>query len=84
MNERTMMKTLENPSYNPDALLDHVIEKLNLKNDAALARLLKVAPPVLSKIRHKRLSIGPAMLLRLHDVTDMPARELRALAKMSE
>lgn len=46
------------PSYDPNALLDALMEKLRLKNDAALCRLLEVAPPVISKIRHKRLPLA--------------------------
>ena len=30
-------------TYNPDNLLDSLIERLNLKNDAALSRALEVA-----------------------------------------
>ncbi len=42
-------------AYDPNNLLDTLIEKLHLKNDAALSRALEVAPPVISKIRHRRL-----------------------------
>ena len=35
-------------NYDPNHLLDSLIEKLNLKNDAALSRALEVAPPVIS------------------------------------
>ena len=35
--------------YNPNRLLDTLIENLRLKNDAALSRALEVAPPVISK-----------------------------------
>ena len=45
-------------TYNPDRLLDAIIVKLHLKNDAALSRALEVAPPVISKIRHRTLPIG--------------------------
>eukprot|EP01030_Chromulinospumella_sphaerica_P007478 gene7478-7311_t len=33
--------------YNPNRLLDTLIENLRLKNDAALSRALEVAPPVI-------------------------------------
>lgn len=65
--------------YNPDNLLNALIEKLELKNDAALARLLEIAPPLLSKIRHRRLPIGAALLIRMHEVSGLPVRELRNL-----
>lgn len=63
----------------PNLLLDALIEKLQLKNDAALSRILEVAPPVISKLRHRALPIGPTMLIRMHEVSDMGIREMRAL-----
>jgi hypothetical protein len=44
--------------YDPNNLLDTLIKHLHLKNDAALSRALEVAPPVISKIRHRRLPVG--------------------------
>ena len=66
-------------SYNPNHLLDSLIKKLQLKNDAALCRALEVAPPVISKIRHRRLPVGASMLIRMHEVSTMSVRELRDL-----
>ncbi|MFC7515078.1 hypothetical protein ACFQUU_08690 [Herbaspirillum sp. GCM10030257] len=71
---------LSSPTYAPDNLLDGLIERLNLKNDAALSRTLEVAPPVLSKIRHRRLPIGASLLVRMHDMTGLQLNELRTLA----
>lgn len=67
------------PEYDPDRLLDAMLEKLQLKNDAALCRALEVAPPVISKIRHRRLPVGASMLIRLHEVTDMSVAQLREI-----
>jgi hypothetical protein len=58
-------------NYNPNRLLDTLIENLRLKNDAALSRALDVAPPVISKIRHHRLPVG--------EVSDLSIRDLRYL-----
>jgi hypothetical protein len=69
----------ETAIYNPDRLLDAIIAKLKLKNDAALSRALEVAPPVISKIRHRTLPIGATILLRMHEVSDFSIRELKAL-----
>ena len=68
---------MKSKHYDPNKLIDGLIEKLNLKNHAALSRVLEVAPPVLSKIRHGRLPVGASLLIRMHDVTDIPIRELR-------
>jgi hypothetical protein len=65
--------------YDPDRLLDALIEKLQLKNDAALSRALEVAPPVISKIRHRRLPVGASLLIRMHEVSDLSIRDLRVL-----
>ena len=65
--------------YDPNRVLDAIIDKLRLKNDAALSRVLEVAPPVISKIRHNALPIGATILLRMHEVSDFSIRELRAL-----
>ena len=69
----------EEPSYDPNKVLDAIIEKLKLKNDAALSRALEVAPPVISKIRHRTLPIGATILLRMHEVSEFSIRELKAL-----
>lgn len=66
-------------TYDPDRLLDAVIKTLNLKNDAALSRALEIAPPVISKIRHRRLPVGASMLIRMHEVSDLSIRDLREL-----
>jgi hypothetical protein len=65
--------------YNPDNLLDTLIKHLQIKNDAALSRVLEVAPPVISKIRHRRLPVGASLLIRMHEVTGMSIKELRNL-----
>ncbi|WP_194723900.1 hypothetical protein [Noviherbaspirillum malthae] len=64
-------------TYDPNRLLDSVIEKLHLKNDAALARVLGVPAPVISKIRHARLPIGASLLIAMHEETGWSIRELR-------
>lgn len=63
---------------NPAPLLDAVIAKLRLKNDAALSRALDVSPPVISKIRHLVLPVGPSLLIRIHDVAGIGLDEQRS------
>jgi hypothetical protein len=65
--------------YNPNQLLDALIERLRLKNDAALCRALEVSPPMLSKVRHHRLPVSAALLIRMHEVSDLSIRDLRFL-----
>lgn len=66
-------------SYDPDRLLDKVSDRLNAKNDAALSRALEVAPPIISKIRHRHLQVSPFMLIRMHEMTNFSIKELRYL-----
>lgn len=66
-------------SYNPNTLLDALKSILKLKNDAALSRALEVAPPVLSKIRHNRLPISGALLIRIHEVSDLSVSDLQTM-----
>ena len=70
---------LEDRVYDPNRLLDTLIQHLNLKNDAALSRALEVAPPVISKIRHHRLPVGASLLIRMHEVSELSIKELRRL-----
>lgn len=72
-------QALTDPAGNGQ-LLDAVMAKLGLKNDAALAIALEVAPPVISKIRHGRLPVGATILIRMHELTDIAIRELKAIA----
>ncbi len=67
-------------SYDPDCLLDAIIEFLQLKNDADLSRALGVAPPVISKLRHRRIVIRASFLLRAYEATDISIAEMKALA----
>jgi len=75
----TSNKLEDQVAYDPNHLLDSLIEKLGLKNDAALSRALEVAPPVISKIRHRRLPVGASLLIRMHEVSDLSIRDLRIL-----
>ncbi|MES2934015.1 MAG: hypothetical protein V4805_11080 [Pseudomonadota bacterium] len=70
---------LHDPSYDPDHLFDTLIKQLGLKNDAVLSRVLEVAPPVISKMRHRTLPIGATLLIRMHEESGLSILELRRL-----
>ncbi|MFJ2990734.1 hypothetical protein ACIPF8_23000 [Collimonas sp. NPDC087041] len=72
-------KLEELATYDPNKLLDVLTHLLKLKSDAALAHALDTAPPVLSKIRHRRLPVGATLLIRMNEVSGLPIIELRAL-----
>jgi hypothetical protein len=71
-------KLLKN-AYDPNNLLDALTAHLSLKNDAALARALGVAPPVISKVRHRRLPVGASMLINMHEESKLSIRDLKKL-----
>ncbi|MQR00972.1 hypothetical protein [Glaciimonas soli] len=76
----TTVKKLDEPvTYDPCYLLDALIEKLQVKNDAGLCRRLGIQPPVISKIRHHRKPVGAAILIRMHEESDLTISELRTL-----
>lgn len=77
--EKSDRAPIRKRSVQPHRLLDALIAEMSLKNDAALARMLEVAPPVVSKQRLGKLPIGPSMLIRMHETTDIPIWKLRAL-----
>lgn len=74
-----MTSLMDKDTYEPGNLLDAVIERMSLKNDAALSRLLEVQPPIISKIRHRRLPVGASLLIRMHETTGLSIKELRSL-----
>jgi plasmid maintenance system antidote protein VapI len=74
-----MLKSKKQPVYDGAQLLDGVLAHLNLKNDAALGRVLEVAPPLISKIRNARQMVSSALLIRLQEETNLSIRELRAM-----
>lgn len=67
------------PGYNPVALVDGLISEMALRNDAHLARVLKVPAPIISKVRNNRTPVTAALLLRMHEVTDLPVKRLRKM-----
>jgi DNA-binding transcriptional regulator YdaS (Cro superfamily) len=66
-----------------NAMLDTLIAEMRLKNDAALARRLAVAPPVVSKLRHGKLPVGASILISAHEESGISIADLKALAGIS-
>lgn len=60
-------------------LLDQAIMSAGLKNDAGLARLLEVAPPVISKIRHKHLPVGATLAVAMTEETGLSIADIAAI-----
>ena len=58
-------------------LLDLVIDRLQVKNDAGLARVLDLSAPAISRMRKGVLPVGPSTLVRMHEATNLTIGELR-------
>jgi hypothetical protein len=67
----------ETQIYDPNGLLDAVMEKHDLNNDAALARFFGVAAPVISKLRNFRLKVGASIILKCIEIGGMTLPEIR-------
>ena len=70
---------MEGKTAGPNHLLDVLLERHGLKNDAALARVLDLAPPVISKVRHGRQPLTPTFILNIHETLHVPVEEIRSL-----
>lgn len=68
--------------HNNNAFLDTLILTMTLKNDAALSRVLEVAPPVISKIRHGALPVGATLLISAHEESGLSIREMKAVLEV--
>jgi hypothetical protein len=72
-------KVLSLPGYNPANLLDILIEGMKVECDAGLARKLQVGRGVISKIRNRQIAITSDMLIRMHEVSELPISSLRIM-----
>ncbi|HEX8883238.1 MAG TPA: hypothetical protein VF797_01975 [Noviherbaspirillum sp.] len=68
-------------SYDPELLLDSLLGRMRLKEDAELARLLKIEKRLLGKIRDRRLQISGSMLLLIQEATGISVGELRSILR---
>lgn len=41
--------------------------------------MLEVAPPVISKIRHHKLSVGASLMISMHEISNISIKDLRML-----
>lgn len=64
---------------NVPKLIDTLRTQFGIKSDAALARELEIAPSVISKLR-AGATLGPTVILSIHEHLGVPVKEIRALA----
>lgn len=61
----------------PFALFDQIITTFGLKNDRALAKHLWLTPACVSKIRSGQLTVGPEIILKIHDATGWSIKAIK-------
>ena len=58
-------------------LFDYLINKHNLKNDAELSKVTGMGGSFVSRARNGKLPVGDVRILAIHDVFDMPIKEIK-------
>lgn len=76
---RCAEQTQQQLKVNGDKFVDGLLRKCQIKNDAALCRILEIAPPRISKIRHGKIPISADLILRIHDTLALSIKEIRKL-----
>lgn len=66
----------------PANFIDQLQERLDVRNDAQLARYLRLQPPQISKLRHGILPLTAEIILRIHEAAEIPVAEIRSLARL--
>lgn len=74
---------LNDPNYNPDAVLDFAASVLGCRNDHQLAHRLGMDPAQVHRARKRREGISSEMLLRMHEASGVPIAQLRRLMGVS-
>ena len=64
---------------NAHALLDFLIKKHQLKNDAALSRVLGIPPSSISKIRARKLNVTGDAKIQIYKKTGMSIEDIESI-----
>ena len=65
----------------PHKLFDYIREMYNLKTDAQLAHILSARTPLISKIRNGVIRITPALIIAVHEQTNIPIAKIKEMCK---
>ena len=60
------------------SLLDDIQRQTQLWNDRRIARALELQPSTLSRLRSGHLFFGATVIVRIHEVTDWPIRDIKS------
>jgi transcriptional regulator with XRE-family HTH domain len=79
MNAPTATKALK---LTQSQFVDLIIRRSGVKTDAALARVLNIQRPFISRIRNGWRPIGPSFIICVHEATGIPIRDLKDMLGM--
>jgi hypothetical protein len=65
----------------PHKLFDYIREMYNLKTDAQLAHILNARTPMISKIRNGVIRMTPALVIAVHEQTNIPVSKIKEMSK---
>lgn len=57
--------------------LDDLRDEFDIQSDRQLSRLINTAPSNICRVRSGNLPFGPAYILAIHEVFDIPVKEIR-------
>ncbi len=64
--------------FKPDHdLIDILLDELEIKTDAALAKELDLPVPTISKIRHNKMRVSANIIFKIHDATGWSIEKIR-------
>jgi hypothetical protein len=66
-------------AFIPHSVVDTLIKEFNLKNDANVAKFLKVPPSTISKWRHGTQQVTAEKILTIYDKTGWSIEKIRGL-----
>jgi hypothetical protein len=66
-------------SYDPNRLIDALLNNMNVKNDSQLSKILELPPSSISKIRRRQMAVSSETLIAMHETSGLSIRELREL-----
>lgn len=76
MNKLNLIKATR---YDPNHLLNCLLNITGVASDVALARKLKISARVITMMRERKISISASMMMWLHEATGLTIEELRGL-----
>ena len=65
----------------PHKLFDHIKEFYKVRSDFALAHMLNISTPELSRFRNDVKRANPKLILAVYDATKMPIETIREMLK---